>query len=73
VIDLILVGNEIDLEYLARKVIQAGELVGRKVSYVVLDPAEADTHLLKLNPDDLLPLWNSEKSKLMLHHPASTG
>ena len=72
-IDLILVGNEIDLEYLARKVIQAGELVGRKVSYVVLDPAEADTHLLKLNPDDLLPLWNSEKSKLMIHHPASTG
>ena len=73
VIDLILVGNEIDLEYLDRKVMQAGELVGRKVSYVVLDPAEAAIHLLKLNPDDLLPLWNSEKSKLMLHHPVSTG
>ncbi len=45
VIDLILVGKNIDREYLARKVMQAEELVGRKVSYVVLRPDEADCHL----------------------------
>ncbi len=37
VIDLILVGSDIDREYLSRKVVQAEEMVGRKVSYVILD------------------------------------
>jgi predicted nucleotidyltransferase len=73
VIDLILVGENIDREYLARKVMQAEELVGRKVSYVVLHPDEAVSHLLKVKPADLLPLWNSEESKLLLHHSLSTG
>ena len=73
VIDLILVGENIDREYLARKVVQAEELVGRKVSYVVLHPDEAENHLLHVKPADLLPLWNSEESKLMLHHSVSAG
>jgi predicted nucleotidyltransferase len=73
VIDLILVGEDIDREYLARKVMQAEELVGRKVSYVVLNTGEADNHLFKIEPADLFPLWNSEESKLILHHPVSTG
>jgi len=73
VIELILVGENIDREYLARKVMQAEELVGRKVSYVVLNPEEADNHLLNVKPTDLLPLWNSEESKLLLHHSFSAG
>ena len=72
VIDLILVGENIDREYLARKVVQAEELVGRKVSYVVLHPDEAENHLLKVKSADLLPLWNSEESKLLLHHSVSS-
>lgn len=73
VIDLILVGDNIDREYLARKVMQAEEIVGRKVSYVVLKPVEVNNHLLNFKPADLFPLWNSEESKLMLHHSVSTG
>jgi predicted nucleotidyltransferase len=73
VIDLILVGENIDREYLARKVVQAEELVGRKVSYVVLRPEEADNHLLRVKPADLLPLWNSEETKLLLHNSVTTG
>ena len=73
VIDLIMVGCNIDNEYLARKVEQAEELVGRKVSYVVLDPANADALLLILKPTDLLPLWNSAETELILHHSATTG
>ena len=73
VIDLILVGCEIDTEYLARKVEQAEELVGRKVSYIVLDPDEADAVLLKLKPTDLLPLWNLEEHEILTHNSASTG
>lgn len=72
VIELIFVGADIDREYLARKVIKAEELVGRKVSYIVLEPFEADNHLLKLNPADLLQLWNNEDSKQILHHSVST-
>ena len=64
VIDLILVGNSIDLEYLARKVSQAEKLVGRNVKYVVLDPAEAVDYLGLLRPTDLLPLWNLTESEL---------
>lgn len=73
VIDLILVGDNIDRDYLAGKVVQAEELVGRKVSYVVLNPTEADRLLLNLKPADLLPLWNSEESLLMAHHSGITG
>jgi hypothetical protein len=61
VIELILVGAEIDREYLARKVVQAEELVGRKVSYIVLEPDEAEAYLLKYKPNVLLPLWKTGK------------
>lgn len=61
VIDLILVGNDIDREYLARKIVQAEEIVGRKVSYVVLNPIEAENHFARMNHSDLLPLWNNGK------------
>lgn len=73
VIDLILVGEHIDLEYLARKVKQAEELVGRKVSYVVLNPDEAGCHLKKVKKSDLLPLWNDEDRKLMLQKSGVAG
>jgi DNA-binding transcriptional ArsR family regulator len=61
-IELILVGKEIDREYLARKVVQAEELVGRKVSYFVLEPEEAKDYLMKYKPSDLLPLWKTEEN-----------
>lgn len=62
VIDLILVGENIDREYLARKVVQAEKIVERKVSYIVLDPSEAESYLSKYKSTDLLPLWNYEGS-----------
>ncbi|HOU01735.1 MAG TPA: ArsR family transcriptional regulator [Bacteroidales bacterium] len=64
VIELILVGKDIDREYLARKIVQAEEIVDRKVSYIVLEPEEAEKYLLKFNPFDLLPLWNCEGEEL---------
>jgi DNA-binding transcriptional ArsR family regulator len=59
VIELILVGADIDCEYLERKVKQAEDLAGRKVTYTILDPAEADKQLENLKPSDLLPLWSN--------------
>jgi hypothetical protein len=73
VIDLILVGEDIDREYLARKVMKAEELVGRKVSYVVLHPDEAECHLMKLKKSDLFPLWNNDESKLIVQYSGLSG
>jgi hypothetical protein len=64
-IELILVGAEIDREYLARKVEQAEELVGRKVSYIVLEPEESEGYLLSLKAADLLPLWEVDGTKIL--------
>ena len=58
VINLILVGENIDREYLTRKVVQAEKLVGRKVSYIVLNEDEAENHIGLLKPSDMLLLWN---------------
>lgn len=60
VIELILVGKNLDREYLVRKVVQAEKMVGRKVSYFILEPSEAENYLLKYKPEDLLQLWNSD-------------
>lgn len=65
VIELILVGADIDREYLARKVVQAEELVGRKVSYIVLGQDEAEDYLGNFKPSDLLPLWKTKKTELV--------
>jgi len=60
VIELILVGSDIDREYLARKIVQAEEMVSRKVTCIVLNPFETETYLSKYKPSDLLPLWNCD-------------
>jgi len=65
VIELILVGSDIDREYLARKVVQAEDMVSRKVTCVVLNPAEAKHYLSKYKPSDLLPLWNCDGSEMI--------
>lgn len=66
IIDLILVGNNIDNEYLSRKVAQAEELVGRKVNFHVIDEAEGKKQLGKLNPADLLLIWSINDVKVLI-------
>jgi len=65
VIELILVGAGIDREYLARKIVQAEEMVGRKVSYIVLEPDEAANHLAHFKASDLLPLWKCDETAMI--------
>jgi hypothetical protein len=68
VIELILVGDNIDKQYLEKKVLQAEDLVGRKVSYMIFNPAEANSKLLSYKPTELFPLWNCDKSNLGLYN-----
>jgi hypothetical protein len=58
-IELIIVGADIDREYLTRKVIQAEKLSGRKISYIVLETVEEEDYMDKLKPTDLLPLLSN--------------
>lgn len=62
-IELVFVGSEINREYLARKIVQAEELVGRKVNYLLLEPHDALIRLADMKPSELLPLWTVEEKK----------
>lgn len=64
VIDLILVGDDIDREYLIRKVEQAEEISKRKVRYLVLGTEESKEYLSNLQPVELLPLWTCDDKKV---------
>jgi hypothetical protein len=59
VIDLILIGNDIDEKYLNRKILQAEEMVGRAVHYQLFCPDEAEKSLINYKPTDLFPLWSN--------------
>lgn len=59
-IELILVGDRIDREYLDRKVTQAENIVRRKVDYTLVRPEDSEKYLAKYKPSELLPLWNCD-------------
>jgi hypothetical protein len=59
VIDLILVGDNINKEYLDRKIVQAEGIIGRKVNYTLIGSNDAGVHLINYKPQNLLPLWNN--------------
>lgn len=63
IIEIILVGREIDMDYLLRKVTQAEALINRKVSYIVLQPSVAESFLGSQKPEDILLLWSSDDNK----------
>ena len=63
IIELILVGNGIDLEYLSRKIDQAEELVGRKLACMVVGTNNIREHLREFDPGELLLLWENEETE----------
>jgi len=60
VIELVLVGSDIDTGYLGRKVMQAEDITGRKVNYTLCHPDEAERHLNEYKPEELLLLWQKD-------------
>jgi hypothetical protein len=59
VIELILVGEEIDSEYLERKIKQAEDICGRKVCCQIFNPAEIEERLANFKPGDVFLIWNN--------------
>jgi len=60
VIDLIIIGENIDGNYLNLKVKQAGEITGRLVRYSLISPDKAESELRGYDEKDLLVLWDGE-------------
>lgn len=67
IIELIIVGDQLDRSYLADKVLQAERITGRKVSYTLMNQEEAEGRIPEFNPADLLPLWTSDTYNKILH------
>lgn len=61
-IELILVGDKIDQNYLSRKIMQAEELVGRTIKCRVISSSEIEKQLSLLNTCDFLLLWSTEST-----------
>jgi len=60
IIDIILVGENIDKEYLESKKIQAESITGRKVRYALYGPEEEKLLLENYKPEELLLLWDND-------------
>jgi hypothetical protein len=63
VIEILLIGRDLDKEYLERKARQAEEIVGRKVVYSVMDPEEAENIFKSAVTANILLLWNDGNEK----------
>jgi len=59
IIDLVLVGGEIDREYLLRLATRTEELISRKIRYVVFLPEEFESFRRKLKDSEILLIWKA--------------
>jgi len=56
-ISLIIVGEQLDLDYLEKLVAKTQKVISRNIKYIVLTPNEFKTHHPHLDQEKLLPLW----------------
>jgi len=61
IIDLILVGVEINQEYLIKLANKTEELINRKIRYVIFHPEEFERYHKTLTSKDMLLIWKSEE------------
>jgi hypothetical protein len=61
IIDLLLVGNDIDKEYLARLASKTEEMISRKIRYVIFTPEEFEKYRKTLTSSEMLLIWKSEE------------
>jgi predicted nucleotidyltransferase len=59
IIDLVIVGNNINLEYLVKYTTLTEELISRKIRYVIFTSEEFENYRKNLSSRDLLLLWKS--------------
>ncbi|MBW6460096.1 MAG: ArsR family transcriptional regulator [Bacteroidales bacterium] len=57
IIDIVLVGREIDREYLMRLAAKTEVLIHRKIRFVIFTPEEFEAYRRNLQPSEMLILW----------------
>lgn len=63
VIDILIVGKDINRDYLSRKIYKAEEIIPRKIRYTIIDPGEADDFLTKIPEISVFPIWEDDIGK----------
>jgi hypothetical protein len=61
IIDLVLVGEHINQEYLVKLASMTEEMINRKIRYVVFQPDEFENFRKQLTSSDMLLIWKSEE------------
>jgi len=61
IIDLVLVGEAINQEYLIALVSKTGVIINRKIRYVIFAPVEFEIYCKELTDQDVLLIWKSER------------
>jgi hypothetical protein len=61
IIDLVLVGNDINQEYLIKLATITEEMISRRIRYVIFHPEEFENYRKKLTARDMLLIWRSEE------------
>jgi hypothetical protein len=58
-LNMIIVGNNIDLDYLEILVAKAQKIISRKIGYAVFTPEEFNIQYPHINQEKLLPVWKN--------------
>ncbi|MCK9453159.1 MAG: ArsR family transcriptional regulator [Bacteroidales bacterium] len=61
-INLLIVGEQLDLDYLAQLVLKAQKLISRTIGFLALTPAEFQQQLPKLNTENMMLVWENDKT-----------
>ena len=62
-INLLIVADKIDIDYLDQLIEKAQKIISRKIGYLILTPDEYQQQLSKLKPENLLLVWENDKPK----------
>ena len=58
-LNMIIVGEKIDLDYLKTLVVKAQKIISRKIGYAVFTTAEFELQYPHINQEKLLPVWKN--------------
>ncbi|MBU1390142.1 MAG: ArsR family transcriptional regulator [Proteobacteria bacterium] len=60
-INLLIVGDSIDIDYFNQLILKAQKIISRKIGYLILTPIEYQQQLPKLKTENLLLVWENEE------------
>jgi hypothetical protein len=60
-INLIIIGEQLDTDYLQQLITKAQKLVTRKIGFLALTPLEFQQQIPQLNPEKLLLVWQNDE------------